>query len=114
MHEFSIAMSIVDIAEKEVKKHQAKGVEIIELDIGKLSGIEPMALDFAWDQAIIRTVLEKAERKTNYIKARVRCQECGTEFEIDQVYEECPNCQSFFKDFLSGKELRVKSLTLIE
>jgi len=113
MHELSIAMSIVDIAEQEVKKNDAAEVIEIELEIGKLSGIEPYALDFAWDQAILETVLEHAKRKTRYIEARAKCQDCGNEFEIDNFYDECPSCQSYMKELLSGKELRVKSLTVI-
>lgn len=113
MHELSIALSIVDIAEQEVKKNEAKEVVEIELEIGKLSGIEPYALDFAWDQAIINTVLEKAERKTQYIEARATCQDCGNEFNIENLYDECPVCKSYMKELKCGRELRVKSLTVI-
>ena len=113
MHEFSIALSIVDIAEKEVRKHNAGRVEAIELDIGKLSGIEPMALEFAWEHAVVDTVLEKAERKINYIRGKAICESCGREFEVNHIYDECPACHSYEKEFLSGKELIVKSLTLI-
>ena len=113
MHELSIAMSIVDIAEQEVKKNNANEVIEIVLEIGKLSGIEPYALDFAWDQAILNTVLENSKRKTHYIEARAKCVDCGHEFEIDNYYDECPSCQSYMKELKSGKELRVKSLTVI-
>lgn len=113
MHELSIAMSIVDIAEQEVKKNNASKVIEIELEIGKLSGIEPYALDFAWEQAILKTVLENAERKTRYIAAMAKCQDCGHVFEIDNFYDECPSCQSYMKELKSGKELRVKTLTVI-
>ena len=113
MHEYSITLSIVDIAEKEVKKHHATQVETIELDIGRLSGIEPMALEFAWDLAVPDTVLEKAQRKINYIKGKAVCADCGQEYEMEYIYDECPNCHSYLKEFLSGKELIVKSLTLI-
>lgn len=106
-------MSIVDIAENEVKKHNASKVEFIELDIGKLSGVEPMALEFAWDLAVPNTVLENAQRKINYIKGNAICDQCGKEFEMNNIYDECPNCHSYQKEFLSGKELIVKSLTLI-
>jgi hydrogenase nickel incorporation protein HypA/HybF len=113
MHELSIVLSIVDIAEQEVKKNDAQEVVEIELEIGKMSGIESYALDFAWDQAIINTVLEKAERKTQYIEARAKCQDCGKEFNIENIYDECPSCKSYMKELKSGKELRVKSLTVI-
>ena len=113
MHEFSIVMNIVEIAEQEVRKHEADRVELIVLDIGKLSGVEPAALDFAWDQAVLETVLEKAERKTNYIEGKAHCQECGIEFTIEYVFESCPACNSYKKELLAGNELLVKSLTLI-
>jgi hydrogenase nickel incorporation protein HypA/HybF len=113
VHEYSIALSIVDIAEKEVKKYHATQVETIELDIGRLSGIEPMALEFAWDLAVSNTVLEKAQRKINYITGKAVCADCRQEFEIENIYDECPHCHSYQKEFLSGKELIVKSLTII-
>jgi len=113
MHELSIALSIVEIAEQEVKKNQASSVEKIDLEIGRLSGIEPVAMEFALEQAVIDTVLAKAVRNIVYIPGRAKCLECGREFKIETIFEECPGCQSYFKDFLSGKELRVKSLTLV-
>lgn len=112
MHELSIALSIVEIAEKEVEKYKAESVEQIELEIGKLSGVEIYALDFAWDQAIINTVLDKAKRKTIFINGVAKCQDCGNEFEIEQIYDECPICHSYLKELKSGRELRVKSLTI--
>jgi hydrogenase nickel incorporation protein HypA/HybF len=114
MHEFSIALSIVEIAEEEVKKCNAISVERIDLEIGKLSGIEPVALEFALEQAVIDTVLGKAVRNIEYIPGKAKCLECGIEFEMKTVYEECPACHSYFKDFIRGKEMKIKSLTLIK
>ena len=48
MHELSIAMGIVRIAENEIAKVNAQKVEQIELEIGTLAGIEIDALDFVW------------------------------------------------------------------
>ena len=98
MHELSIAISIVEIAEKEVVKHKAVSVEQIELEIGKLSGVEIYALDFAWDQAVQNTVLENAIRKTIYINGIAECEDCGNKFEIEQIYDECPACHSYLKE----------------
>ncbi len=110
MHELSIVMGIVNIAEQEVNKVQAKKVEVIELDIGELSGIEMDALDFAWEMAVKGTVLENAQRKINHIEAKAKCSECGCDFSIKQLYDACPECNSYFKDIYQGKELRVKAL----
>jgi len=46
MHELSIALGIVDIAEKETKKAKKHKVDLIELEIGTLAGIEFDSLGF--------------------------------------------------------------------
>ena len=112
MHELSIALSIVDIAEEEVRKANASSVDLIELDIGKLSGVEINALEFVWDQAVKETVLEKAERKINRIPGMARCMDCSRQFEMEELFDACPDCQQYFNDIIQGKELRVKSLTI--
>ena len=105
MHELSIVLGIVDVA-----KANANRIERIELEIGKLAGVEPMALDFAWPEATKNTVLEHTERKIDYIPGKAECLECHTKFDMENIYDECPNCKSYFKDIIHGKELRVKAL----
>jgi len=111
MHELSIVMGIIDIAKKEVDKAELTKVEAIELDIGTLSGIEFEALEFAWEMAVSNTVLENAKRKINRIEAKAKCTNCQHVFKTSSVFEQCPKCNDFFSELLSGKELRVKSLT---
>jgi len=110
MHELSIALGIVKIAEKETTKANAKQVDSIELVIGTLSGVEPEALEFVWDIAIQGTVLAKAKKHIEYIEAKAKCLECKTIFTVQNVYDSCPNCNSYFKDVFQGKELKVKAL----
>ena len=112
MHELSIAMSIVEIAREEVTKAGANHVTQIELDVGKLSGVELSSLEFVWDVAVRSTVLESAERKINHIPGIGKCLECAREFEMEQIFDACPECHQYFNDIIQGKELKVRSLTL--
>ncbi len=112
MHELSIVMSIIQIAEKESAKNNAAGVDEIELEIGALSGIEMTAFDFAWQQAIHSTLLEKATRTINFIPGEGKCMDCHALFPMQQLYEPCPVCGDHFVSVLKGKELRVKSLVI--
>lgn len=112
MHELSIVHSIIDIAEKEVKKAGAKTVDAIELEIGTLAGIEMEALDFAWQAGVPHTVLANAERTIHRIPARARCSNCGNEFELPEWFAACPACGETFCDLVQGREMRVKSLTV--
>ena len=63
MHELSIALGIVKIAEDETKKANAKKVTKIELEIGELSGVEIESLNFVWQSAIKDSVLEFCEKE---------------------------------------------------
>ena len=110
MHELSIAMGIVDIAQKEIDKVNANKVDLIELEIGTLAGIEFEALDFVWPSAVKGTVLENAVKKINIILGEAKCSDCETIFKLDYIYDACPNCNSYLKGVIKGKELLVKSL----
>ena len=112
MHELSIIASIVDIAEEQVKKAGARRVDSIELEIGELAGVEWSALEFAWEVGVQQSVLENAERHIRRIPGEACCAECGSSFLMKQIFDPCPVCGSFFKEILSGKELRVKALTV--
>ena len=113
MHEMSIVMSIVELSEKEAEKNNAKEITQIELEIGELAGIDWPSLEFAWEPATRNTILEKAERKIIKIKGMARCVDCDETFEKKELVEECPSCGSYFHAILKGKELRIKTLTIV-
>src|SRR5688572_29635830 len=112
MHELTLMMNIIDIAEEQVKKAHAHQIDSIELEIGSLAGVEMGALDFAWQSAVHNTVLEKAERTINNIQAIAKCPNCEYEYPVMDLFDPCPVCQEILKDYLQGKELKVKSLVV--
>ncbi|MBO0343274.1 MAG: hydrogenase maturation nickel metallochaperone HypA [Bacteroidota bacterium] len=113
MHELSVAMGIVKIAEDETKKAEAKKVTLIELEIGKLAGVEFESLDFVWPAAVKNTVLENAERKIDMKEGLAQCADCDSVFEVEHFYDSCPKCGSNLKGIIQGKELRVKALEVV-
>ncbi len=110
MHELSIALRIVDIAEEEAKKAGADEVTDLEIEVGKLSGVIVDALEFAMIEAVRNSVLEKTRIDILEIDSKARCNSCHSEFEINELYDICPHCQSINLEILTGQELRVKSL----
>ncbi len=112
MHELSIVMSIIDIAEKEIYKAGGGIVGEIELDIGQLSTIEMEAFDFAWQQGIKGSFLEDAKLIVNRIEGKAKCLECDIEFPITNYYDSCPVCGGHFNQIIQGKELKVKTITV--
>ena len=106
-------MGIVDIASEQVRRAGAKWVERIDLDIGALSGVEMDALDFAWSCAVRDTVLYRAERCVNRIPGRAQCMDCHAVFDVSELFSPCPECGEYMTNIIQGKELRVKSLTVV-
>ena len=112
MHEMSIALSIVKMAEEEARKARVKHFAAIDMEIGTLAGIEFDALDFVWAAAVQGTVLENAEKRIKKIPGKARCGDCEKVYPLEYIHDNCPDCGSFLKTILQGKELRVKSLEL--
>ncbi len=113
MHELSIAISIVEIAEEEVRKAGSTKVEEIVLEIGKLTCVEDEALHYAWEEARKNTVLAEAMCKVEHIAGRAKCLTCNVEFTLTNMYDLCPTCQDFGKEILQGKEIRIKSMVIL-
>jgi hydrogenase nickel incorporation protein HypA/HybF len=110
MHEMSIALGIVRIAEDEVAKAGARKVNSIDLDIGTLSGIELDSLEFVWPVAVKETVLEGATKNINIIQGKGYCMDCAIEFDMQNFADICPTCHGLLKEIRQGKEMRVKAL----
>ena len=110
MHEMSIVLGIVKIAETEAVKAGVERFAAIDLEIGNLAGVEWEALDFAWQAAVAGSVLEQAEKRVHKIQAKGQCADCDHIYEVFHIHDNCPKCGSFMKAILQGKELRLKSL----
>ena len=110
MHEFSIAMNIIDIATEYAAREKAKVVHEVEIDVGVFSGVVIDALEFALESAVKGTLLENASWKINVIRGIARCHACHHEYETDELIKPCPRCNTTAPGIIRGRELRVKSL----
>ncbi len=104
-------MSIVDIAEEEARKANVDSFSQIELQIGTQSGIVIEALNFAWVSGVKDSVLKNAKLQIHSISAISKCNECGNEFIIENLYDACPKCNSIFTEIIKGKELKISALS---
>lgn len=112
MHELSIALSIVELATEEARKGNAKEVKEMELEIGKMAGIDTEALLFSLHIAMKHSPLENAKICLQEIEPLAFCSKCQTEFVPQNRFESCPSCHSYGIELKQGKELRLKSLLI--
>jgi len=110
MHELSIAMSIVEMAEDYAAREKADQVLEMEIEVGELSGVVTEALEFALEEAVTGTICEKARWKIINIPAEVRCRSCGHLFRTDSLFSACPRCGEFGVELVKGDEMRLHSI----
>ena len=112
MHEFSIAVNIVDLSVEYAQRDNAREVKEVEVEVGELSGIVVEALEFALESAVKNTLLENALIRILSVPGKAKCSQCHHEYPAGELYSVCPQCGSGFPEIIQGKELRLKSLSV--
>jgi len=115
MHEMGIALEIIDIAEASIPaemKHVQ--VESVNLKIGKLSAIVPESLTFCFSVAIKDTRLEGARLNIEQVPVVATCKDCDHRWTIDEPAFACPKCESGSIELISGKELDIVSIEIMD
>ncbi|OGW39534.1 MAG: hydrogenase maturation nickel metallochaperone HypA [Nitrospirae bacterium RBG_13_39_12] len=111
MHEVSIALSLLDVAEKHCKKEGYEGIESIGVKIGKASGIMSDALLFAFDAVKIGTIAEKAHLIIDEIPVTGFCKNCNNNFSVEEMYILCcPKCGGTEFTLETGRELDITEM----
>ena len=112
MHELSIAMSIVEMAQEEAERQSAQ-VNAVHLDLGALSGVVKEALLFSYQVACGGTLLEGSRLVVKEIPVEVYCPMCRTSKVLQSMqWFSCPDCGTPTSEVIHGKELMVTALEL--
>jgi hydrogenase nickel incorporation protein HypA/HybF len=115
MHELSIAMSIVEMAEEEALRLGTSRIEAVHLEIGALSGVVPRALEAAYALACEQTPLEGSRLVIREVPIVASCAACGREGPVASVQMlTCSNCGTPSISILQGRELQVVGLEIQE
>ena len=114
MHELSIAMSMIEMATDELKKHDGTRVEALYLKLGGLSGVVKDALLFSWEIACQGTPLAGSRLEIEEIPVIVFCANCGENKTLSSINNFfCPACNSPASQILQGRELEVTALEIV-
>lgn len=114
MHEYSIVASLIDLCEKEAQKHHAKAIKTVEIDVGRLSGVEVHFLEQSFEVFKEGTICENAALKINLCDVTLLCNECKQTSIAKSNHFICPKCQSENVQTTGGQELHVRSIEIIE
>jgi hydrogenase nickel insertion protein HypA len=106
MHEMSIAQALVE----QVRRHTPQGhhATIVRVEVGPLQGIDPAALQMAWEANTCGTELCGAKLEIAALPYKLTCPRCGRVWTAEDPFDPCA-CGS---DALSegGGDLRLMSM----
>ena len=113
MHELSIVEALIEQAQREVKRSGCGGrVVRLDLRIGRLSGVCPDSLRFAWDLLAPETSLAGAELCIAEPPAVCACGDCGARTELEDLASSCPKCGSPNVTIEGGQEMLLQTIEL--
>jgi hydrogenase nickel incorporation protein HypA/HybF len=114
MHELSVAMSIIELAEKEADRRGAR-VEAVHLRLGPLAGVVKEALLSCYEVARESTSLAGSRLIIEEMPIVVYCSRCRARRTLESMQEFiCPECCTPAAEVLQGRELEVFALELQE
>lgn len=114
MHEIGVVRQVIRTVEEFAKENGIKEVSGIVLDIGELSLVIPKYIEDIYQITVKGTILENAELTMNVIPGMAECEECDEIFNVIEHEGYCPNCGSFEKEILSGKDFLIKEIHVPE
>ena len=112
MHELSIALNILDLAERELEPHGGR-VTSIHLRLGRLSGVDGRALASAYEMAREATPFENASLIIEEVAVAVYCESCKRVQRPVSCFEmRCATCGEPTPRIVRGRELEVFALEI--
>jgi hydrogenase nickel incorporation protein HypA/HybF len=114
MHELSIALSIVDGALEELNRQGATEAAAVHLRIGRLSGVDKDALQFAYNIACQDTALTGSQLVIEDIDVVILCPSCRAERQIKSFpMLTCAECGAFAEHVIHGEELEITAMEVM-
>jgi hydrogenase nickel incorporation protein HypA/HybF len=115
MHELSIAIDLVEIAEAAARQANAEKVRVVYLKLGVFAGVVKEALLFGYDTAAKGTLLEGSRLEIEDVPLVIYCPICHHKSQLASIQLfECPGCGNPVNEIRHGKEIELVSMEIVE
>ena len=114
MHEINIVRHVMRTVEEFAAENQVTDIREIVLDIGELSLVIPEYVEEIYPVVAKGTMFENIKLIINVVPGLAECNECNEIFNVIEHEGYCPNCGSFDKDVLSGKDFYIREIHIPE
>ncbi|RMF36812.1 MAG: hydrogenase maturation nickel metallochaperone HypA [Planctomycetota bacterium] len=92
MHERSLMKALLAQVDAIRVQHRAQKVSEVRVEVGPLSGVEPVQLATAFEEMALGTPCATAAFIIDEVGLLARCLDCHTEFEVVGFEFLCPEC----------------------
>lgn len=112
MHEESLIRSLLHQVEELAQHHQATTVEDIEVEIGPLSGVEPLLVQEAFERLRMAFRWPDCSLLITKVGLTVFCNQCSKESELLDFHFVCCHCGATSLRILRGDEFRLLNVRM--
>jgi hydrogenase nickel incorporation protein HypA/HybF len=112
MHEESLVRSLLRQVELIAAENDATEITEIEVEIGPLSGVEPLLVESAFERVAASTACGTAKLSIHQVGLEAICESCGQGFGMQELRFCCPFCEAGKINIVRGEEFRLMNVTL--
>ena len=114
MHEIGVVRAMLHTVDEFCKENGVEKVEEIVLSIGELSLVIPQYVEDIYPSVVNDTKYKDTKLVIEVVPGLAECEECDEIFNVIENKGYCPNCGSFDKTVLSGRDFIVKEIHVKE
>ena len=114
MHEIGIVRSMCRTVLDYMEENNVTAVSEIVCEVGELSLVIPQYVEELFPPVAEGTPLEGAKLILETVPGMAECDDCDEIFNVIEHEGYCPNCGSFEKTILSGKDFLIREIHIPE
>ena len=112
MHEIGLLRQLVRTVTAFAEENGVSEIREVVVDCGELSLVIPESLEELYPVAAKNSLLQNAKLTINIVPGLAECDDCDEIFNVVENKGFCPNCGSFEKTVLSGKEFSIREIVV--
>ena len=114
MHEIGIVRSMCKTVLDYAKANNVQRISEIVCEVGELSLVIPEYVEELYPAVAAETPLKDTKLTLEIVPGMAECDECDEIFNVVENEGYCPNCGSFEKTVLTGKDFNIKEIHVPE
>ena len=112
MHEIGIVRQLIRTVTDFAAEHEIRDIREVVVDCGELSLVIPEYLEELYPVVAKDSILRDAKLTIHMVPGLAECEACDEIFNVVEYKGYCPNCGSFEKTVLSGKEFSIREIVV--